>query len=311
MGTTRGQRVHYWLPLALSVVLHGVLVTLLWAMSETSHARSVPAAIVSWSADRATLMEVASTRLDDPSRPSEAEEQSFPIALKESTTTPADQSKAMAPQVEPIGNTELGSPVSAAQPLHPPSAAGTTGTRPAGAGAGTGGPAFCDVPIRGLRVVYVIDRSTSMGEDGGLERAKGAVRASLHQLPPEASFQLIFYDRHPEPLPLPGAPDLCSATDEHKQLALALLEREQAEGGTDHFPALRLALALHPDVICLLTDADDLRPEQIKAITALNHGKAIINTFELSLAHRGHAEMPLQQLARQNRGEYRAIGRGG
>ena len=40
---------------------------------------------------------------------------------------------------------------------------------------------------------------------------------------------------------------------------------------------------------------------------ALNQGRAVIHTIELSIGNRERSEMPLQALARDNRGTYRAV----
>lgn len=76
-----------------------------------------------------------------------------------------------------------------------------------------------------------------------------------------------------------------------------------AEGGNDHFPALRAALLLEPDVICLLTDADDLSVEQVRAVTAANRGRSRIHAVTLGSTPR----MAMQQLAAWNRGACRRL----
>jgi hypothetical protein len=163
------------------------------------------------------------------------------------------------------------------------------------------------VPARGRSVVYVIDRSGSMGMDGRLALATQELFASLERLPPEARFQVIPYNRYAEPLRIGGRTDLLDATPENKRQAARLLLAVVPEGHTDHERALKRALALHPDVIYFLTDADDLKPEEVHAITQLNRGHSAIHAIELSTTHRGRPDMPMHLLAESNRGVYQAV----
>jgi hypothetical protein len=64
---------------------------------------------------------------------------------------------------------------------------------------------------------------------------------------------------------------------------------------------------MRPDVIFLVTDADNLTEQQVEETTRLNAGKSVIHTIELSLANRQREHMPLQQLARRNGGRYQAV----
>jgi hypothetical protein len=155
-------------------------------------------------------------------------------------------------------------------------------------------------------VVYVIDRSASMGPGGLLAAATRELCASLARLPPAMQFQVIIYHDQPEAL-FPGRPALLPATPENTQRAARLLAEVRAEGGTDHLKALRLALSLGPEVIYLLTDADDLSDSARREVTQINRGRVVIHTIELNPANRGRADMPLQALARENRGTYRAV----
>src|SRR5439155_9282852 len=104
--------------------------------------------------------------------------------------------------------------------------------------------AFFGVPAAGQSVVFVIDRSASMGLAGRLDRAKREVAASLGLLPPSAKFQVIAYHRAAAPLRIRGQSGLLPATPDVVAAAVAAVEGLSAEGGTDHSRALRTALAL-------------------------------------------------------------------
>jgi Ca-activated chloride channel family protein len=187
----------------------------------------------------------------------------------------------------------------------PASVASTGATTGSGLGPAT---TFFQVPAQGRSVVYVVDHSSSMGTNGRMELARRELLASLERLPESSSFQVIAYNRAVSPLRLDGGGRLVSATTEHKRIAVQLLLALAPEGATDHLPALKQALALQPDVIYFLTDADDLRPEQVRALTQLNRGRTSIHTIEMNTSNARRADMPLHILARENRGVYRAVG---
>jgi hypothetical protein len=184
-----------------------------------------------------------------------------------------------------------------------------------GLGASSGGPGtgpcttvFFEIATQAKTIVYVVDRSASMGLNGCLAAAKRELRASLDQLPSSARFQIIVYNRSAAMLRINGHSGLVSATSDNKRCVASLLEEIPAEGGTEHLQAVRQALALRPDVIYFLTDAADLRAEQIRAITALNHGRCVIHTIELGRAPGGSSDSPLAALARENQGCYKCLG---
>jgi hypothetical protein len=161
--------------------------------------------------------------------------------------------------------------------------------------------AFCGVPAIGSSVVFVIDRSASMGLEGRFERARSELEASLRRLPSTARFQVIAYDRHAETLVGSG---LRPATADTIQSAIVAVERLKAEGGTDHTSAFRAALAMRPDVICFLTDDDELTPQQVSEITRLNRAHSCIHAL-CFIQPIGDSSMPM--LAQLNRGQFRVI----
>lgn len=167
--------------------------------------------------------------------------------------------------------------------------------------------AFFQVPTQAKSVVYVIDRSGSMGVGGRLARARRELLASLNRLPSSARFQIIAYNRHAAPLRIDGRSELVVATPPHIEQACRLLEAIQPEGGTAHGPALEAALRLQPEAIYFLTDADDLPRELVATLTRLNRGRTVIHAIELTTAHRDRFDMPLHLLARENRGNYRGV----
>jgi hypothetical protein len=145
-----------------------------------------------------------------------------------------------------------------------------------------------------------------MGRDGRLDAARRELLASLAQLPEGARFQVIVYNSTATPL-LPDCPGWLPATAESRRRVALTLVALEAEGATRHDLALPKALALEPDVIFFLTDADDLTEDYRRLVTRCNHGRSVIHVIELNTAHRGRPDMPLQALARENGGAYQAV----
>jgi hypothetical protein len=196
-------------------------------------------------------------------------------------------------------------PVANSEPVSPPAAVATEPgpRRPTPVSLPPGAVTeFCGVPAIGSSVVFVIDRSGTMGLSGRLERAKRELIASLNLLPPTARFQVIAYHRQAE-TQIPGS-GLMPVSPETVLAATTAMEGLVPEGGTDHAKALRAALALQPDVICFLTDDDDLTAEQVREITRLNRGRASIHALCFVEPY-GESAMPA--LARQNRGVFRIV----
>ncbi|GIW82344.1 MAG: hypothetical protein KatS3mg105_4151 [Gemmatales bacterium] len=166
---------------------------------------------------------------------------------------------------------------------------------------------FFTVPARGRSVVYVLDRSVSMGLNGLLEVVKTELLHSLAELPSDARFQVIFYNRHARKLHFDKDDGLMPATKDNKRRAAEQLRALVAEGSTRHLEAIRQAIALRPEVIYFLTDADSLSPADVDAITQLNQGKTSIHTISICRSQNSQAEATLRLLAMRNRGTFQPI----
>jgi von Willebrand factor type A domain len=145
-----------------------------------------------------------------------------------------------------------------------------------------------------------------MGLNGALKKAKDELLATLEQMPSDTRFQILLFNRSVEMLPA-GSGGLLPATIENKRKASDFLKTVLPEGGTLPLPALRRALALKPDVIFLLTDADGWTEREVREVNAMNRGHTVIHALGLAPGRRAGEESPLQKLARENRGEYRGI----
>lgn len=179
--------------------------------------------------------------------------------------------------------------------------------RAPGAGGGKEGIPFFGVRAHGSRIVYVVDRSGSMANNNALGAAKVELMASMAALEKSNQFQIIFYNLTPAKMPIgEGTGRLPFATDTNKALAERFIRGISADSGTDHMPALKLALGLDPDELFLLTDADEpkMRPGDLREVARRNGGRTRIHAIEFGTGPSLGEETFLKRLARQNDGSY-------
>jgi hypothetical protein len=235
--------------------------------------------------------------------------------IEQSVLAPGDNAAAgplghgfpSAPIIVQVAAAELGPAVGASGvPGSPGLPGGQEGVADEPSGGAKAATSFFGVPALGQRIVYVLDRSGSMGLHRALETARRELETSLARLPKTASFQVIEYNSTAAAL-VGRVDQFLPATAENIRLATAALEALPASGTTKHLPALLMALGLRPDVIFFLTDADDLDDADRVQVTRINGGRSVIHTIELTLMNRGRPDMPMQRLARDNRGSYQPI----
>ena len=180
---------------------------------------------------------------------------------------------------------------------------------PAKIGKGLARTGVYGIEAEGHSFVYLFDRSDSMGVGGGspLASAKAQLIASLDDLTEQNQFHIIFYNTTPQTMELGRKfGGLVFADEWAKAQAKKHVQGITANGGTDHFAALRAALRLHPDVIFFLTDADQpgLTRPQFEQINRLNSGRTSIHTIEFGDHPHGSRENFLGRIARENGGKY-------
>jgi hypothetical protein len=150
--------------------------------------------------------------------------------------------------------------------------------KPAGganANAGTpSAPAFHGALKPNQTVVYVLDCSGSMGAAGKFDRARAALVATLKQQPSTVRFQVIAYSGNAVPL-LASGREALPASEPNIRNATEKLATLEARGKSSHLEAVRAALAFRPDVIVILTDADDLTAAKLKPVLA-SESKAML-----------------------------------
>jgi hypothetical protein len=291
------------LAVLLSLAVHGLFALAMWALSttEAGAVRDAPLAelpVVIVPVDEFTVSLASGTPrrptpASAPSATAEAAADPGPIRVEPLLVNPATESTDIpAPQVRGAA----------------PAGSSSGGVAAEGQGERDGGAAFFGVPVQARSVVFVIDRSISMGINGGLEAAKRELLASIARLPASTRFQVLFYNREAQTLPTRDKDGLLPNTAETRQQVSDHAGALRAAAGTDHLAALRAALALRPDAILVMTDGDEMTLEQVRTITRLNEKRAIIHTIEWSgsLAD----DSPLAVLAHFNRGVHRMLGNG-
>jgi hypothetical protein len=177
-----------------------------------------------------------------------------------------------------------------------------------GIGRGVGpGTEFFGAREHAASFAYVIDCSGSMAANHALDVAKRELLSSLNQLPPDARFAVIFYSNNPTTLSDPaGARGLMPATKGNKTRLRDQLSQIVPDGGTEHLSALRAALAVHPEVIFFLTDADLMSDANVDEILR-EAGKTRIQAIEFGRGLELAGEKPLRRLATVTGGTYRYI----
>jgi von Willebrand factor type A domain len=283
-----------WLPLVLSLAIHALfaLSAVLLSAGEDAHAGG-PVPI-----DAVVLADGGGTIILDGRTVEKPARGAAPQRLDEE---PSDE--VILAKVEPAPIQTLVTVPSASASGFPTEGGAGSGTS-AGGGMGAG---VLRAPSMARKVVYVIDRSMSMGIGGALSVAKRELLAGINALPADARFAVILYNRQVEPLSLGGEAGLVPATAVNRAEASRLVDEVRAQGGTDHLAALRRAVALEPDVIFFVTDADDMTAEQVHNVTLLNRARAAIHTVEVNDEQEGREDAPLKLLARRNGGTHRVV----
>lgn len=174
---------------------------------------------------------------------------------------------------------------------------------------GMPGTAFMGTRDKGTRVVFVVDCSASMANYHAMDAAKAALLASIQTLADSQQFQVVFYNSNVtmiEPRQRQDGP-LLFATEVNKTVARQYVMQIQPDLGTDHMPALKLALRFGPEVLFFLTDADEpqLVAAELDQLHRLNLGRTRIHTIEFGKGPAIDADNFLKRLARQNDGTYR------
>jgi hypothetical protein len=219
-------------------------------------------------------------------------------------------------------------------PIDPPtgvSAVGlNNGTSGAGrAGAGGGGkqvPQFMGVETHAKSIVFVLDFSSSMDMPPEKEAAlKSELSKGLRTLPPDCRFQIVLFGRPPEPgsrevelpyggtgrpnaIPLEPRGQWLIATEQNKAKAAnwVLSRHPDPQSGSDAWDSVRLAIAMGPEAIFLLTDGGELDFGNIEneLMRGDPDGHTQVNTVAFAV---DYDVGQLRDLAARHGGSYRRV----
>ena len=221
-------------------------------------------------------------------------------ALPGNNEAPADLSKALP------GASQLTSGGMADSILEATQLTGDGSQRRGGKQEGTSTEVF-GIKGTGTKFVYVFDRSGSMANYGGkpLRAAKMELSRSLDDLEAIHQFQIIFYNNEPKIFKPKRRAEMIWGETQNKLLGKRFVTKIEASGGTEHLPALKAALAMGPDVVFFLTDADQptLSAAELARVRNWNRG-ATIHAIEFGAGPQLTHDNFLMRLARQNNGQH-------
>ncbi len=185
---------------------------------------------------------------------------------------------------------------------------GSGGGSGGGDGKGIGpGTEFFGAQDRASSFAFVIDCSGSMSNRGALRIAKKELMGSLDRLPPDARFSVVFYHVRATVFPdAEGRSALMPATVDNKERVRTRLTSIRPDGGTDHVRALQTAIALKPEVIFFLTDAERMEPSDADVVRK-DLGLIRIQAIEFGDGPTIQSESPLRDLATSSGGTFRHI----
>lgn len=170
-----------------------------------------------------------------------------------------------------------------------------------------GDTSFFEVAATGRFFSFVVDSSSSMENENIFRLVRNELVSSIHQLPEEKQFQVLFYDSDLHLL-MRDRQDKFIANSANRMFARQFIEAQQPTSGTQHKPALLRALKSKPDVIYLLTDGDEpeLSAFDLKELKGANRGHSKIHVIEFGRGPKLGLNW-LDQLAEQHHGVHRYL----
>lgn len=183
------------------------------------------------------------------------------------------------------------------------------------------GAEFFGTAVKARRIVYVIDRSQSMAVHNGMPMvlARNELIRSVSELSPSMYFHVFFYNDKVAQLGGRFTRNYMKANKSNRQKAIREIGTVTPAGGTNHRDALAAALALDPEAIFFLTDAEEGDAElqmMIAEVTRANNSKkknaktgkgpASIHVIHFH-NDTGYSKTAISELAKRNHGSYREI----
>jgi von Willebrand factor type A domain len=169
------------------------------------------------------------------------------------------------------------------------------------------GSSFFGIESTGEKFVFIVDSSRSM-EGKRWEHANKELFRSIAELGPDQKFFVICFDFAARPAfdLLPSNIKFLSSSNNSRRRIRQWIQGLGLGSNTRPAEALRLALALQPDAIYLLSDGE-LEDDSYEMLALINHdvstGKAIVPIHTISLYSTSGREL-LELIASNNGGKF-------
>jgi hypothetical protein len=172
--------------------------------------------------------------------------------------------------------------------------------------------AYYGIPIGAKRIVFALDISGSMRENGKIETAKRELCEVIRNLTPDVFFGVVAFNGRVHL----WQGELVPANERNREQAAQDVLAQQTGGGTASYDALEAALTLDPEAIYFVSDGEPrtgkiVVPEEIVAtIAATNRLRRVsIHAIGIGTNDRDAGALAgfMKSLAEANWGEYRAV----
>jgi hypothetical protein len=169
------------------------------------------------------------------------------------------------------------------------------------------GPRFCDLPLTGQRVVYVLDRGDA--SKMLFDPLKNAAYKSVETLGDDREFAIIFWKRSTDSgledvsFPIKGT---VRATKNELDACKKKFEDLTASGATEIDDAINAAIARNPDEIVIATPKGYLLEENVLAAVDRARGTSSVKIHTIGLGSGGSSSV-LKTIAQKTGGTYREI----
>ena len=161
---------------------------------------------------------------------------------------------------------------------------------------------FVGSQATGRNVVFIVDATGAMMSQ--FDNLRVELRKSIEPLQPSQAFNVVFNQANVAP---PISTSLLPATPNNKQRIYDYIDKCQPRGPTDPDPAIKTALAMHPDLIFFLCVPncipDPARTTRLFKTLDPAH-KCRINTISFMDETHTNEDM-LQQIAKDSGGEFK------
>lgn len=155
----------------------------------------------------------------------------------------------------------------------------------------------------GQTLVYVVDCSDSMNDNGKWRRASEELVRALEELTYDQRYFVIFFSDGAYPMDADGP---VPATYDEVDLTRRWISRIEPDGGTNPLPALLYALAMQPDAVYFLSDGefDPMVIRELRRQNPPSAGQIPIHT--ISFVRRETIGL-MRTIARQSGGKFRFV----